>query len=111
MNVTIDESDWKLLKGLHQVSLERFSKQILKELEQISIDSSKSHHERFLASFDLINRRNKDMAMAFDDLRRSRAFDRIAAIHSLGLFSKDEFAGFTEHTQEVMKVLLGAWPA
>jgi hypothetical protein len=111
MHTTIDESDWKLLRRLHQVALEKFSKQILDELEQIRIDPSKSNHERFLAAFDLINRRNKDIAMAFDDLRRSRAFDRIAAIHSLGLFSKEETAGFTEQTQEIMKVLLGAWPA
>lgn len=111
MPLTIDESDWKLLRQLHKVALERFSKRILDELEQIRTDTSRNHHEQFLAAYDLINRRNKDMAMVFDDLRRSRAFALLGAQLSLGLLTKDEFAGFTQQSQEIMKSYLGSWHA
>jgi len=111
MPLTIDESDWKLLRQLHKVALDRFSKQILDELEQIRTDFSRNNHERFLAAYNLINRRNKDMAMTFDDLRRSRAFDNIGALCSLGILTKAEFATFTDQTQEKMKSFLGAWHA
>jgi hypothetical protein len=111
MPVTIDESDWKLLRQLHKVALDRFSKRILDELEQIRTDSSRNNHERFLAAYNLINHRNKDMAIAFDDLRRSRAFDHIGALCSLGLLTKPEFATFTNQTREKMNSCLGAWHA
>ncbi|WP_243322291.1 hypothetical protein [Geothrix sp. SG200] len=109
--MTIDESDWKHLRQLHKVALERFSKQILEELDKIRADSSKNFHERFLASFDLINHRNKDIAMAFDDPSRSRAIAHLGVQLSLGLLTKNEFAGFTQQTQEIMKRHLGNWHA
>jgi len=111
MPVTIDETDWKHLRQLHKVALERFSKQILDELDNIRDDTSKNFHERFLASFDLINHRNKDLAMAFDNPSRSHAFAHLGAQLSLGLLTRDEFAGFTSQTQEIMKRHLGAWHA
>jgi hypothetical protein len=49
------------------------------------------------------------MAMAFDDLRRSRAFDHLGALCALGLLTKDEFHGFTNQTQEIMKLFIGPW--
>ena len=111
MPVTIDESDWKLLRQLHKVALERFSKRILEELEEIRTNFSMGYHERYLEIYALIDRRNEDMARAFDDPRRSRAFDHIAALCALGLLTKEEFSGFTEHSQEIMKSFLGSWHA
>ena len=111
MPVTIDESDWKHLRQLHKVALERFSKRILEELDQIRADFAKDFHEQFLAAYDLINHRNKDMAMAFDDPRRSRAIAQLGALLYLGLLTKDEFAGFTQQSQEILKSHLGAWHA
>ena len=111
MPVTIDESDWKHLRRLHKVALERFSERILDELEEILANSSKNYHERYLEVYGLIDRRNEDMAMAFDDLRRSRAFDHIAAMCRLGLLTKEEFSGFTEPSQERIKLFLGSWHA
>ena len=111
MPLTIDESDWNLLRRLHKVALERFSKRILDEIEELRTNSSKDYHQRYLEVYDLIERRNEDMAMAFDDLRRSRAFDHIAALCALGLLTKEEFSGFTEPSQERMKSFLGSWHA
>jgi hypothetical protein len=47
------------------------------------------------------------MGRAFDDTRRSRGFERIASIHSLALFTPDEFARFTPETREVVEFLVG----
>src|SRR5215813_7777767 len=48
MSHEIKESDWKLLRQLHPVALERFCRRILEELERINSDSAKSFHQRYL---------------------------------------------------------------
>src|SRR5215813_1357735 len=80
MSHEIKESDWKLLRQLHPVALERFCRRILEELERINSDSAKSFHQRYLAIFDVIERRDKEIAQAFNDIRRSTALTQLTAI-------------------------------
>ena len=43
---------------------------------------------------------NEEMALAFDDHRRSTAFLKILQIHRRGLFTDEEFARFSEQTRK-----------
>ena len=102
----IKESDWKLLRQLHSVALERFCQRILEELERINSDSAKSFHQRYLAIFDVIKRRDKEIAQAFNDMRRSTALTHLTAIRSHGLLTEEEFLRFTPETCRVVEALL-----
>lgn len=104
----IKESDWKLLRKLHTVALERFCKQILWEIESINADRKKSFHRKYLDIYAHLHQRDKEMARAFDDLRRSTAFTRIASLKGLELLTDEEFLGFSQETRESVQLLLGS---
>jgi hypothetical protein len=104
----IKESDWKLLKQMASVALERFCQDVLEKLEHIASDNSKTYHQRYLAIYDLVRRRDRELAKAFNDLRRSTAFFQLANIYSQRLLRDDEFSRFSAETRSVVEFLLGA---
>ncbi len=101
----IPESDWKLFRQLREVALDRFCKRVLDELDPLRRDTTRSHHERFLDVFDFLLRRNKALARAFDDPRRSRMIDQLAAMHAEGLLEPDEVTRFTARTRQAIDAL------
>lgn len=79
---TIKKSDWKLLRCLHTVAL-----------------------ERYLSLFNYFSQRNKEVARLFDDLRRSTARLHIIGLKRSGLLTDEEFAQFSEETQTLIATL------
>jgi len=106
MSREIKESDWKLLRQLHPVALERFSQRILSEIENINADSAKSFHQRYLDIFKVIGRRDREMAQLFNDLRRSTALFQITLIQSSGLLTEEEFLRFSKETHSFVEVMI-----
>jgi hypothetical protein len=98
--MTIPERDWKHLRTVHRPSLERFCARVLEECGSVSADPSRTAHERYLALYKLVQDRDDDMACAFNDMRRSRAYDRLIAMHSLGTATEEEWAEFSEEIRE-----------
>ena len=106
----IKESDWKIFRKLHPVAVERFCERVLAESELLHRDTTRSAHERYLALYQFFHQRNKELARLFDDFRRSTALWQIAAIKGQGLLTGEEFAQFSEETQNVVAALLGEAP-
>ncbi|HEV8715792.1 MAG TPA: peptide ABC transporter substrate-binding protein [Candidatus Binatia bacterium] len=102
----IKESDWKLLRQMVPVALDRFCQRILGELDRIGSDSTKGHHQRYLAIFAVLQRRDQEIAQAFNDLRRSTALTQLAAIYSQGLLTEEEFVRFSLETRSIIELLL-----
>ena len=102
----LKESDWKLLRQLAPVALERFCQRILGEIDRFGSDSTKSHHQRYLDIFKILQRRDKELAHAFDDLRRSTALTQLAIICSHDLLTEEEFLRFSPETRSVIELLL-----
>src|SRR5690349_17246983 len=103
----IRESDWKLLRDLKPVALERFCDRVLTELAALSTADGKGAHERYLAVFDQLTRRDRDLSRAFDGLRRSTALLQLAVMRSHGLFTDEEFARFSPETRRAVDTLRG----
>ena len=97
------ESDWKTFRALREVALERFCERVLEELEPLCLDTSKSHHQRYLDLFRLLRDRDEELAHAFNDPRRSRMIVQLAAIHAYGLLEPDELARFTQDTRDTIE--------
>jgi hypothetical protein len=95
------------LRKLHPIALERFCERVLAELGQLGSEVGKTAHERYLRVFRLLQRRDKELAEAFDDLRRSTAWRRLAVVRAQGLLTEEEFARFSSETQGVVAVFLG----
>ena len=41
------EADWKTFRELREVALDRYCRDVLKEVQQIASDKALTHHERF----------------------------------------------------------------
>ena len=104
----IKESDWKILRQLHSEALERFCKQTLLEIERINCDSAKSFHRKYLDIYEVLQRRDKEIAQTFNDLRRSTALTQLVSMKARGLLTEDEFLRFSQETQNVVNLLLGS---
>ncbi len=107
MTNSISESDWKLFRQLRSVALERFCQRVLSEIEQLAADNTKSNHDRYLAIYKLMMRRDKELATAFNDLRRSTALFQLVQIQSHDLLTEEEMGRFGPETRAVVQFLLG----
>jgi hypothetical protein len=102
----IREPDWRLFRQLRSIALERFCQRVLSEVGRLASDTSKTGHERYLAVFKLIERRDRELAEAFDDPRRSTALHQLAHIQSHELLTEEEMGRFSPEVREVVRLLL-----
>jgi hypothetical protein len=107
MTRTISEADWKVFRQLQPIALERFCQQVLEEIEQISLDTARTQHERYLAVYRLIHDRDRELADAFNGPRRSTAWQQLACIQARRLLTEEEMARFSAETREVVQLFLG----
>ncbi len=98
----IKESDWKTLRSLHDAALDRFCRKALDELIRVSTDSSLTSHQRYLAIFKLLKKRDDELADAFNGFRRSTALIQMKLMKHHGLFTGEEIARFSEETREYL---------
>jgi hypothetical protein len=92
----IKESDWKTLRRLQPLALERFCKRVLDEIESARNDSTRNFHQRYLDVYRIVKERDRQIADMFNDVRRSNAIHKLALIRSSGLLEESEFASFSE---------------
>lgn len=102
MSRDIRESDWKLFRELHPGALRRFCEDVLSEITRIASDTSKTPHERYLEVFQLVRERDRKLAAAFDDKRRSTALSQLALIRSYGLLTDEEVGRFSPEARDAI---------
>ncbi len=103
MSRDLKESDWKTLRQLHPIALERFCQRALDEIQQAVADTGKGSHARFVKVIGLVKTRRREMQDAFDDMRRSRAFQRVVSIQSLRLLTDEEMDRFSPEFREAVR--------
>jgi hypothetical protein len=103
----IKESDWKLFRQLQSIALARFCQRVLDAIDRLISEAGKTSHERYLAVYKLLQQRDKELADAFDNPRRSRALWQLARIQSLELLTEEEFSRFSTETREIIQLLMG----
>lgn len=104
---TIAETDWKVLRRVHPLALERYCERVLAEIERVTHNCARSTHQRYLDIFKIVEQRNREMASIFDDPRRSNALTMLARMRSEGLLMADESASLSPEPRSAIKLLLG----
>ena len=104
---SISEPDWKLFRRLQPAALDRFCQKVLAEIDGIAEDTEKTHHERYLAIFQCVKQRDKELANAFDDPRRSTAIYQLAHIQSHALLTPEEMSDFSVEVRIAVGFLRG----
>lgn len=105
MRKHIPERDWKLFSKFRELALERFCERTLDEVKRVIASPVASHHERYLAIFKVVDRRDAELARLFNDFRRSTATLQLAAMRARKLIADEELAMFTAETREAVKLL------
>jgi hypothetical protein len=95
------------LRDLRPIALDRFCGRILAEIGEVSADASRSNHERYRAIWELLRRRDDEIADGFNDVRRSTMVMRLCALRRLDLLTDEEFARLTEETRDAVQTILG----
>ena len=103
----IKEADWKVLRRLHPLALDRFCERVLAEIESARRDDARSFHQRYLDIFKIVERRDPEMARIFDNLKRSNALTMLAQMRSQGLLMEDEYSGLSPEARSAIELLLG----
>ena len=102
----IKEPDWKVLRRVHPLALERFCEHALAEIDRVSRDGAKGHHARYLQIFRIIKESDREIARLFDNPRRSHALTMLAQIRAQGLLTDDEFSSLSPETRGAIQMLL-----
>lgn len=105
MSREIKESDWKLFRRFHAITLERYCQRVIEEIRAATAECSGDYHDCYLKIFALIRRRDKAMASAFNDPRRSSAFILLANIKDEGLLTEEELIQFSPEIREALEVI------
>jgi len=99
MSGGIPESDWKVFRELHPVWLERYCQRVNSELASHLSDERLSAHKRYLNVYSLIDRKDRELGEAFNDMRRSTAVNQIRIVRALGVITDKELARFSDSTR------------
>ena len=97
-----------MLRRVHPLALERYCEVVLAEIERVTHNSGQSPHQRYLDIFKIIERRDREIASLFNDLKRSNALTMLARIRAAGLLTDDEFSHLSPETCSAIELLLGA---
>ncbi|HEU4883755.1 MAG TPA: hypothetical protein VFT45_15965 [Longimicrobium sp.] len=107
MSEDFAEADWRVLRSVKDAALNRLCERILDECRGVMDDPGLTPHQRYLKMFKLVQNRDDDIANAFNDMRRSRAVQRISWIKYLDLLTDEEWERFSPRTRETALFLAG----
>ena len=99
MSADIPESDWRRFKEVHAKLLERYCSRILEEVAAASRGTEGSAHDRYVKVYGLIEERDKQLASAFDDFRRSTAVMQLGIMRRMQLLTDEDLSLFSEQTR------------
>jgi hypothetical protein len=100
----IEESDWKIFRRLHSIALERYCQRVLEEV-RAAAECKGDYHDCYRKVYRLIRNRDKTLASAFDDPRRSTAFVLLANMIDEDLLTEEELKQFSSEAQEHIAVI------
>ncbi|HXA19209.1 MAG TPA: hypothetical protein VN380_19625 [Thermoanaerobaculia bacterium] len=102
----LPEQDWKRWQHLAPTLLNRFCDAVVAKAAGFSAGES-SGHEKYLALYKHIGESDRDIAIVFNNRRRSNAILQIAAAVARGMMSESELSSFSEETQERVRMIAG----
>jgi hypothetical protein len=102
----IPESDWKIFRTVRAAALDRYCARVLDECAAVIQDTSITNHERYLRLYRTLDKRDDELASAFNDFRRSTAMIQLAHIRRLGVVTDEELGRFSKETRELVTALV-----
>lgn len=101
----IPESDWKKLRNIRKLALQRACQRILNDVQSLlhQQKGQENAHETYLKVYKKIEKGDKGIADNFNDWRRSTAYLTLVSWVYLVLLTKEEFESLSEETQAMVR--------
>jgi hypothetical protein len=71
-------------------------------VERLAGEAGQTAHQRYAAIYQLMRQKDKDLAQAFDNPRRSAALVQLATMWAHGLVTEEEMTGFSAQTRQAI---------
>ncbi len=100
---TIPEADWKKLRAIRDLALNRFCARILKELksEIEAAELATDSHKAYLDVYAHMEKRDEELGNLFNDWRRSTALATVISWARSGVLTEGELESLSEDTKKV----------
>jgi hypothetical protein len=105
MRPNIAERDWKLLRGMKERLL---TVQCERAFERVgAVISKKNEHayKTYLELRKVLEDEDKRLSDMFDDLKRSNAYSKMAAMVEFGLLANADLRIFTQETRDAIETI------
>ena len=108
MTQQIPENDWKKLRTIRPLALQRFCNRTLLALkEQLQKEETLDDaHETYLQTYQFIQEEDKKLSLLFDDWRRSTVHITLMGWLSAGLLTESEFNSLSDETKTFTQHLI-----
>src|SRR5947209_5757827 len=103
----IKESDWKIVRRLHKVALERFCKRGVEQIRAAVSSRDGDDYERFIKIYKLVNKRDREIARIFNNPRRSQAIFILTSLMEEHLLTDDVFSQLSPETRAAVELIMG----
>ncbi|MBL8473503.1 MAG: hypothetical protein KF778_08510 [Rhodocyclaceae bacterium] len=101
----IKEFDWKLVRTLYPVALDRYCRRALAHIETKCREPEPNRHQLYLDVHATMAEYDRQLARTFDDLRRSTAVLHLMSMVAQGLLEPNELAGFSPEVQSLLSTV------
>ena len=101
----LTERDWKYLSSIRLGLLEEFSRRINAEVVATATRAGTSENDKRHAVYKLVHERDRDVAAAFDDWRRSQMYFIAMEWRRLGLLTDEHLTHLTPEGAQSLREL------
>lgn len=101
----IPERDWQKLKAMKDRVLDAACRRVLEQAQQTLNHREGRNHEAYLELYKLMNDGDQQIALMFNDLRRSTAIFKLVAWQTQGLLTDQDLEEFSEETRQTLALL------
>ena len=101
----IPEKDWKKLRAMKDTVLNIACERILEKVKRVIENKGNDNHKAYIELWEIMRLEDDEIALMFDDLKRSNAKIKLAAWKSNGLISDEDLKGFSEETQDSINII------
>ena len=105
MTRSFPERDWKKLRAMKDKLLETACDRIMNKMKVLIENRNGENHKTYLKLWKMIRQEDKKISEMFDDLKRSNAFYKIAALVRYKLIDEATLKEFSKETQESIKLI------
>lgn len=105
MSKSVPEKDWKLLRSVKDELLESACDRILIKLQSLIDKKNDNKHQIYLKIWKTLNHEDRKISEMFDDMKRSNAIFKIAALANYHLINAEILSQFSEKTQESVRII------